>query len=99
MINILKVENSPKTRSRKLPLLPRLGLVVDIGGKRFSYRQAPMLETVLNLLERGASISNFNKIVAEQLYEIAFPSLVKKKTVNVEAKTISATPKRLRRRK
>lgn len=99
MINVFKVEQSPKTRTRKLPLLPRLGLVVDIGGKRISYRQAPMLETVLNLLERGATISNFNKIIAEQLYEIALPSLIKKKTVNVEAKTISSRPKRLRNKK
>ena len=96
MINLFRVEPAAKTRSRKLPFLPRLGIVVDVAGKRISYRQAPLLETMLNLLERGATLSNFNKIIAEQLYEIALPSFVKKKTVNVKATTIFSGPKRIR---
>ena len=97
MVNIFKIERTSRTRTRKLPFLPRLGLVIDIGGRRISYRQAPVLETLFNLLERGATRSNFDKIIAEQLYEIALPSLAKKKTVNVKAKTISSRPKRLKK--
>lgn len=97
MVNIFRIERSSKTRTRKLPLLPRIGVVVDIGGRRISYRQAPMLETLINLLERGASRSNFDKIIAEQLYEIALPSLIKRKTVDVKAETISSKPKKLRK--
>jgi hypothetical protein len=70
--------------------------VIDIGGRRISYRQAPLLETIINLIERGASRSNFDKIIMEQLYEISLPSLARKKTVNVKAKTISARPRRLK---
>ncbi|SME93935.1 hypothetical protein [Pseudobacteriovorax antillogorgiicola] len=99
MVNIFKIERASRTRTRKLPFLPRLGVVIDVGGRRISYRQAPLLETFLNLLERGATRSNFDKIIAEQLYEIALPSLAKKKTVNVKAKTISSKPKRLRNKK
>jgi len=96
MVNLFRVERTSKTRSRKLPFLPRIGLVVDIGGRRISYRHAPIFETILNLFERGATRSNFNKIVMEQLYEISLPSLARKKTVNVKARTISAKPKRLK---
>lgn len=88
MINVLRFERTKKTRSRKFPFLPRFGVVVDIGGHRVSYRQAPLLETLANLIERGATRTNFNKIVSEQLYEITLPSLLRKKTVTVEAKTI-----------
>ncbi len=98
MVNILRIERSKRTRSRKLPYLPRIGIVIDFGGRRISYRQAPIIETILNLIERGASRSNFDKIITEQLYEIALPSFAKKKTVNVKAKTISSRPKRLRKK-
>ena len=98
MINLFRIERCKKTKSRKFPLLPRIGIVVDVGGRRFSYRQAPVLETLLNLIERGPSKVNFDKIIAEQLYEIALPSLTRRKTVNVKAKTISSKPKRLRKK-
>ena len=88
IINLFRVERSDKSRSRKLPLLPRFGLVVDFAGRRFSFRHAPLLETVLNLVERGATRANFEKIVMEQLYEISLPSLVRKKTVTVKSRTI-----------
>ncbi|MES2746701.1 MAG: hypothetical protein V4655_14810 [Bdellovibrionota bacterium] len=95
-VNIFRVDSSDKSRSRKFPLLPRIGIVVDIGGKRFSFRHAPLIETLLNLLERGASKSNLDKIVTEQLYEISLPSLIRKKTVNVKARTIHQQPKELK---
>ena len=96
MIHVFRIERSRKTRSRKFPLLPRIGLVVDVAGRRLSYRQAPILETVINLLERGATRANFNRIIAEQLYEITFPSLLRKKTVNVEASTVKRSTKSIR---
>lgn len=97
MINLLRIERVKKTRTRKLPFLPRFGIVVDVAGRRLSYRQAPIFETILNLLERGATKSNFDKIVMEQLYEISLPSLIRRKTVNVQAKTISERPKKLKK--
>lgn len=96
MVSVFRIEQSRKTRSRKLPWLPRVGFVLDIGGRRISYRQAPVLETLFNLLERGASKTNLNKIIAEQLYEICLPTVVRRKTVDVKAKTLSTKPKRLR---
>jgi hypothetical protein len=95
-VNIFRVDPSDKSRSRKFPLLPRVGIVVDIGGKRFSFRHAPLIETLLNLLERGPNRSNLEKIVTEQLYEISLPSLIRKKTVNVKARTIHRQPKELK---
>lgn len=95
-VNLFRVDNSEKTRSRKFPLLPRIGIVLEFGGKRFSFRHAPLLETLMNLFERGPSKSNLQKIVTEQLYEISLPSLSRKKTVNVKARTIHEDPKKLK---
>ncbi|NRA64609.1 MAG: hypothetical protein HRU19_09010 [Pseudobacteriovorax sp.] len=97
MINVFRVERSKKTKTRKFPLLPRIGIVVDIGGRRLSYRQAPVLETLVNLWERGPTRANFDKIIAEQLYEIALPSISRRKTVNVKAKTILTKQKRIKK--
>lgn len=95
-VNIFRVEPSEKSRSRKFPLLPRIGIVVDVAGKQFSFRHAPLIETLVNLLERGANRANLEKIVTEQLYEISLPSLIRKKTVNVKARTIHRTAKELK---
>ena len=97
MVNQLKIEKARKSRSRKIPFLPRFGFVVEFAGKKISYRQAPLFETMVNLLDRGPSFSNFQKIVLEQLYEISLPSVSRKKTVNVKAKTLSSRPKKLKK--
>ena len=97
MVNQFKVEKAKKSRSRKVPLLPRFGLVIEFGGKKFSYRHAPIFETMVNLIDRGPSFSNFQKIILEQLYEISLPTVSKKKTVNVKAKTVSSRPKKLKK--
>ncbi len=96
IINLFRMERSEKSRSRKLPLLPRVGIVIDFAGRQFSFRHAPLLETLLNLMERGATRSNFEKIVTEQLYEISLPSIVRKKTVNVKSRTISSRTRKLK---
>ena len=95
-INLFKVDKSEKSRSRKFPLLPRVGIVVDVAGKRFSFRHAPLVETLWNLLERGPTRQNLEKILAEQLYEISLPSLIRKKTVDVKARTIHKQTKELK---
>jgi hypothetical protein len=75
MANTLCIEKTKRTKTRKLPLLPRFGVVVEIGGRQFAYRQVPITETLLNLRERGFTMQNFVKIAAEQLAEIKFPKL------------------------
>jgi hypothetical protein len=89
MIHLFKVEAAPKSTTRKAPLLPRFGFVVDIAGKRVSFRQVPITETILNLLERGPSLKNLKKIAQEQIYEVTFPFRKKGQTVNVKARTVA----------
>ncbi|MFY7927926.1 MAG: hypothetical protein ACOVS5_03565 [Oligoflexus sp.] len=96
IINLFRVDRCEKSRSRKFPWLPRVGIVVDFAGRRFSLRHAPLLETLMNLFERGPTRSNLEKIVTEQLYEISLPSLIRKKTVNVKARTIYNRPRKLK---
>ncbi|RYZ76081.1 MAG: hypothetical protein EOP04_32490 [Proteobacteria bacterium] len=95
-VNLFRVDKTDKSRSRKFPFLPRVGIVIDFAGKSYSFRHAPLMETLLNLLERGPSRANLQKIVTEQLYEISLPSLIRKKTVNVKARTIHVQTKELK---
>lgn len=93
MIYLFRVEKSQKSNTRKVPFLPRFGVVVDIAGRRLSFRQAPFTETIVNLIERGPTLSNLQNIVSEQLNEIKFPFRKKRKTVNVQARTVSRKSK------
>jgi hypothetical protein len=96
IVNLFRVDRSEKSRSRKFSWLPRFGIVIDFAGRRFSLRHAPLIETLANLLERGPTRSNLEKIVTEQLYEISLPSLIRRKTVNVKSRTIHERPPRLK---
>jgi hypothetical protein len=98
LVNLFRVDPSEKSRSRKFSWLPRFGIVVDFAGRRFSLRHAPLLETVANLIERGPTRSNLEKIVTEQLYEISLPSLIRRKTVDVKSRTIHEKPRKLKER-
>ena len=69
---------------------------MELGGRRFSYRQVPLIETIMNLVERGPSFSNLQKIVLEQLYEVNLPSRTNRKTVKVRAKTVTSRQKKIR---
>jgi hypothetical protein len=75
MANQLCVEKSKRTKTRKLPFLPRFGFVIEVGGRQISYRQVPMTETLLNLRERGFSMKNFVRVALEQLGEIELPKV------------------------
>ena len=72
-MNLICFEKSPRTRSRKAPFLPRFGFFVDVAGRRVTYRQIPMIETLLNLRERGFSAKNLRQIALEQFNEIVIP--------------------------
>jgi hypothetical protein len=87
------VEKSKTTRTRKFPILPRVGIVIDVAGRRISYRYAPLLETLRNLIERGLSRSNLEKIQNEQIREIAFPGDAKPRTLDVKATEVRKTEK------
>ena len=94
MVNLFKIERLSPSKTRKAPLLPRLGIVVEIGHRRYSYRHVPVIETLINLIEQGPSFSNFRKIMLEQLYEVNFPKRSRRKTVNVKAKTVEQKEKK-----
>jgi hypothetical protein len=49
MSNSISFEKAPKSESRSLPFLPRIGFVFDVGGRRLSFRNVPLLETLLNM--------------------------------------------------
>jgi len=73
MANMFSVTKAERSRLRRLAFLPRIGVVVEVAGRRFSYKQAPLLETLLNLKDRGFSVTNLVTLAKEQLAEIAFP--------------------------
>jgi hypothetical protein len=73
MANMFSVNKAERSKLRKLPLLPRIGLTVDVAGRQFTYKHAPILETLLNVRERGFSVKNLVRVASEQLAEIGFP--------------------------
>jgi len=82
------IEKTKTTRTRKFSALPRIGIVLDVAGRKVVWRYAPLLETLLNLIERGVSRSNLEKIENEQMHEITFPGPRSSRTLDVKAKTI-----------
>jgi hypothetical protein len=70
MSNSLCVEKSKPSRVKRLPFLPRVGIFVDFGGREFSYRQAPLLETLYNLRGKRFNLKNLLGVAFQQLREI-----------------------------
>lgn len=77
-----------QSKTRKLPYLPRLGLVIDFAGYELTLKFAPFLEAVLSLPERGFSSQNLTDITAEQFDEIAFHSKDSQAVINTSAKSV-----------
>ena len=73
MANFLCVEKSKKSTLKRLSLLPRIGVVVDFRGRQFIYRQAPILETLVNMRKSGFSLKNLMSVSFKQLKEITLP--------------------------
>ena len=67
------VQNTERTKLRRLPFLPRFGITVEAFGRQLTVKQVPLLETLLNLRDRGFSFSNFKKLAKEEWDEIRFP--------------------------
>lgn len=73
MATMFSMHKSERTKLRRLPFLPRIGIVVDFAGQRLTLKHAPLLETALNLRDRGFNLKNLRKVLAEELNEIRFP--------------------------
>ena len=67
------VQKSERTKLRRLPFLPRFGITVETFGRQLTFKQVPLLETLLNLRDRGLSLSNFRRLAKEEWDEIRFP--------------------------
>ena len=67
------VQKTERTKLRRLPFLPRFGITVETFGRQFTFKQVPLLETLLNLRDRGFSLSNFRKLAKDEWDEIRFP--------------------------
>jgi hypothetical protein len=89
-----EVDKKKPSKTRKLPFLPRVGIYVDFGGREFVYKQTSLLETALNLQERGITMANWVKLMVEQFAEIEFPTKKKGKTITTSARTISIQRKK-----
>ena len=75
MSSSLCIEKAKPSQIKRLSILPRFGFTVDFAGRQLVYRQAPILETVFNVWDRGFSMKNFMDVALTQLREIAMPTL------------------------
>jgi len=71
---------SKKSKIKRLSFLPRIGITIDFAGQLMTYRQAPLLETAVNVIRRGLSMKNLISVAEVQLNEIELPK-VKKVTI------------------
>jgi hypothetical protein len=61
-------KKSPKSKIKRLSFLPRFGFTIDFLGYQFNYKQAPIIETLINIKKskgRGiiaVSKDQFNEI-------------------------------------
>ena len=106
MANMIKVVKSEKSKSRKLPFLPRIGIVVDAFGRQFIFKGVPFAETFLSARERGFSLATLQKAAEDLLNEVSIPkalgrslAVVKdigadKAAVKKSAAKAAATPKK-----
>src|SRR4051794_4960566 len=63
------------TSTRKIPFLPRLGLIVDFGTRRFFIKHVPVLEPLANLLDglsraKAKGLPALLKTARQQLDEV-----------------------------
>lgn len=70
MSNMICVDKSKPSAVKRLKFLPRIGFVVDFAGREVTFRGAPIIETLVNLKERGFSVKNFMEVAYSQLSEI-----------------------------
>lgn len=73
MATMFSMHKAERTKLRRLPFLPRIGIVVDFAGQRLTIKHAPLLETALNLKDRGFNLKNLRKVLTDELNEIRFP--------------------------
>ncbi|MEI8025598.1 MAG: hypothetical protein WCI18_04535 [Pseudomonadota bacterium] len=88
MANMFQAEKMPKQLKDRWPLLPRIGLVVDFAGTKYSYKYVSVVETMATMLSEGPiTLSRFKKLISTQFKEIEFPSMKASQVVDTTAKS------------
>lgn len=77
MPSFFSVSKTKKSTLKRLSLLPRIGFVMDFGGRKFVFRQAPILETLINLKKEGFSMKAIMEISRKQFNEISMNDQIK----------------------
>jgi len=83
----IKSEKIQFSKIRRIPFLPRIGIVVELGDKRLAYKYVPVIETIVNLLDGPLTLSRLKNIVKNQFAELQFPSHKEKTTFDTTAKS------------
>ena len=81
-------KKTKKTSTKRLSILPRVGIYIDVLGREFTFKNVPVIETAYNLVTSGLTVSNLKKITKRQFSEIDFKKNSDVKTVNTTAKEI-----------
>jgi len=80
----LSVQKTKQTSTRKLKFLPRVGLTLDLAGRQFTFKQAPFLESVVNMRKKKFNLENLRAISNQILDEI---TLERKRRPTAKRKT------------
>lgn len=82
-----KKEEIKASKIKRIPFLPRVGIVVEFGNKRFAYKYVPVMETILNLIDGPITLSRFKTVMRNQFGELQFPTFKEKTVYDTTAKS------------
>ncbi len=101
MATSLIFQKLEKSKFRRVPFIPRVGVTVDWLGYQAAFRHSPILETLINLADKEFSVDNLKSVWRSELDDIRFPLMrgglaaVKQlHTKVVEARKVSGSRKR-----
>lgn len=91
MAIFFRSEKTKPSKTRKLPFLPRVGFFLEVGNRRITFKQAPILEAVAELVEsQKMDLLSFLKFSKQQLDEIQFTEEKPGTTIDTQAKDLDS---------
>lgn len=80
------------SKTRKVPILPRFGIVIDVAGYELIYKRVPLLETLVIIFSDARPTKRIANVLKQQFAEVQFPLKKAMRTLSTTHRTISVKP-------
>ena len=85
-------EDKSGGRKKRFPYFPRLGVVAEVGGKTYSFKQGSILETLYKTHQKGWSTKNLTEAALEELNGIVIPGQSRPEAKSTKRKSKKDNP-------